>query len=190
MISHEVYTLLLKLVYIIAKRLSARQLLIEQGRYQNIPIDVIGSINFVNFYTYKVEGEFHFILVCPIYINARVLFIKRYYTGLNHLCLNLYNYYQYKKQLCIISQNIWNTPCYLDLNNDMSILQPRPFLVTPEPYVSLCWASIARRMGLGLTRMISTQHLEFCISYVVIYTCEPKDLKPINYTILYMICMS
>jgi len=61
--------------YITKFRLSSHKLAIETGRYHNTDRSdrvcfVCGNV---------IEDEFHFILVCPLYINLRKLYIQRYY---------------------------------------------------------------------------------------------------------------
>lgn len=57
-------------------RLSSHQLRLEQGRYQNIPREHRICLHCNQ---NLVEDEFHFILICPLYVNLRKKFIKRYY---------------------------------------------------------------------------------------------------------------
>ena len=56
-------------------RLSSHSLLIETGRYTGIPTEE-RLCNFCNMR--KIEDEFHFLLVCPHYIELRRKYLKRY----------------------------------------------------------------------------------------------------------------
>ena len=57
-------------------RLSSHSLLIETGRYTGIPTEE-RLCNFCNMR--KIEDEFHFLLVCPHYIELRRKYLKRYF---------------------------------------------------------------------------------------------------------------
>ena len=65
-------------IYILAKfRMSAHNLLIEEGRYS---VDLPREHRLCRFCSLNdIEDEFHFILVCPLYGNLRVMYLKRYY---------------------------------------------------------------------------------------------------------------
>ena len=58
-------------------RLSSHKLLIETGRYANIRLErnerkcTFCDIN-------DLEGEYHFVLVCPVYADLRKEYIKKY----------------------------------------------------------------------------------------------------------------
>ena len=57
-------------------RTSSHSLLIETGRYENIPREqrICQSCNI-----YKIENEFHFLLVCPKYRELRQKYFKPYF---------------------------------------------------------------------------------------------------------------
>ena len=58
--------------------MSAHNLLIEEGRYNRVNMPLERRLcRFCT--TNDIEDEFHFILVCPLYRNLRVMYIKRYY---------------------------------------------------------------------------------------------------------------
>ena len=57
-------------------RLSSHELMIEKGRYQNIPR---GGRLCQKCSLHEVEDEFHFIFVCPCYRDLRVKYLNRYY---------------------------------------------------------------------------------------------------------------
>lgn len=56
-------------------RLSSHPLAIETGRYNNTPRTQRNCFSCKNY----VEDEFHFILVCPVYIEYRKNYIKKYF---------------------------------------------------------------------------------------------------------------
>lgn len=56
-------------------RLSSHNLLIETGRHKNIPRDK----RFCKTCITDIEDEYHFILVCPMYLALRSKLIKKYY---------------------------------------------------------------------------------------------------------------
>ena len=57
-------------------RLSSHDLLIEKGRYQNIPREerICEKCSL-----HEIEDEFHFIFICPCYKDLRVRYISKYY---------------------------------------------------------------------------------------------------------------
>ena len=57
-------------------RLSSHQLMIEKGRYNNIPVDE-RICRFCNMN--QLENEYHFLLICPLYHNLRKRYLKPYY---------------------------------------------------------------------------------------------------------------
>ena len=57
-------------------RLSSHSLEIERGRYQNVPREE-RLCKFCNSQT--IENEYHFLLVCPMYIEVRRKYLKPYY---------------------------------------------------------------------------------------------------------------
>ena len=57
-------------------RLSPHDLAIEQGRYQNTD----RQVRICNFCTEKlVESDYHFLLLCPLYRELRLKYMKSYY---------------------------------------------------------------------------------------------------------------
>ena len=62
---------------VIAKfRMSSHNLLIEKGRYTNVPRDQRICLNCNS---NDIEDEYHFIFMCPKYSDLRSRFIKRFY---------------------------------------------------------------------------------------------------------------
>ena len=57
-------------------RLSSHELMIERGRYENIPRDdrICKCCNMS-----KIESEYHFLLVCPLFADLRKKFFKPYF---------------------------------------------------------------------------------------------------------------
>ena len=57
-------------------RLSSHELMIEWGRYENIPRDgrICKCCN-----VSKIESEYHFLLVCPLFADLRKKFFKPYF---------------------------------------------------------------------------------------------------------------
>ena len=65
-----------KYIQLITKyRLSAHLLMIEKGRFTHIPREN----RFCFCCQMEVEDEYHFILKCPLYLEYRKLYIKKYY---------------------------------------------------------------------------------------------------------------
>ena len=68
-------------------RLSSHQLAVEKGRHINIERNQRKCPLCIS----DIEDEFHFILICPEYIDLRKTYIDKYFT-LNLVCINLQSY--------------------------------------------------------------------------------------------------
>lgn len=90
-------------------RISSHDLFIERGRYENLPRNE-RICKFCN--SQSVESEYHFLLVCPYYVELRNKYFKRYYchwpnlnkfnslmTNSKQITLNLSKFIYYASRL-------------------------------------------------------------------------------------------
>lgn len=94
-------------------RLSSHRLAIETGRYNNTQRAQRNCFSCKNY----VEDEFHFILVCPVYIEYRQKYIKKYFYEKPSMfkLLQLFNNENFK-DMCNLGKYIYYS---MKLRNDI-----------------------------------------------------------------------